>query len=108
MEGGAGADAFKYTFLTHSTASAFDTIRDYTTGSDRIDLADLDANAGAAGDQAFTFVAAQSQAVIANSVTWYQQDGNTFVQADVNGDATADFVLRLLGNKALTAGDFTL
>ncbi len=108
MEGGAGADAFKYTFLTHSTASAFDTIRDFTTGSDRIDLADLDANAGAAGDQAFTFVAAQSQAVIANSVTWYQQDGNTFVQADVNGDATADFVLRLLGNKALTAGDFTL
>jgi Ca2+-binding RTX toxin-like protein len=108
MEGGAGADAFKYTFLTHSTASAFDTIRAFATGSDRIDLADLDANAGAAGDQAFTFVAAQSQAVIANSVTWYQQDGNTFVQADVNGDATADFVLRLLGNKALTAGDFTL
>jgi Ca2+-binding RTX toxin-like protein len=108
IEGGAGADAFKYTLLTHSTASAFDTVRDFTTGSDKIDLADLDAKAGAAGNQAFTFVAAQSQAVVANSVTWYQQGGNTFVQADVNGDATAEFVLRLLGNKALTVGDFTL
>jgi hypothetical protein len=33
--------------------------------------------------------------VVANSVTWYESGGNTFVQADVNGDTAADFTIEL-------------
>jgi hypothetical protein len=30
-------------------------------------------------------------------VTWYESGGNTLVQADVNGNATADLTLELTG-----------
>jgi hypothetical protein len=60
------------------------------------------------GDQAFAF-AGQNSSVVANSVTWYQSGGNTFVQADVNGNTTADFAVRLTGiNLNLSASDFLL
>ena len=51
----------------------------------------------------------QSSVVVANSVTWYESGGNIFVQADVNGNTTADLTLKLTGiNLNLTASDFWL
>jgi hypothetical protein len=39
----------------------------------------------------------------------YESSGNTFVQADVNGNTTADLMLVLTGtNLNLTASDFLL
>jgi hypothetical protein len=46
--------------------------------------------------------------VVANSVTWYQSGGNTIVQLDVNGDATAEMVIVLTGIHSLSASDFLL
>jgi hypothetical protein len=57
--------------------------------------------------QAFTFLGASLDAV-ANKITFVQEGGDTIVQIDVNGDATADFSVQLKGLHALTATDFVL
>ncbi|MFC4595543.1 VCBS domain-containing protein, partial [Sphingobium tyrosinilyticum] len=109
--GGAGNDKFIFQLLADlGIGTARDIIQDFAPGADVIDLRLLDANAGVKGDQAFKFVAAQTTAVLANSITWHQDSGNgiTLVQGDVNGDGTADFQIQLLGMKALTASDFGL
>ncbi len=37
-----------------------------------------------------------------HAITWYQNGGNTFVQGDVNGDTTADFLIELTGTIPLS------
>ena len=93
-----------------SRPNTLDVIADFVHGVDSIDLTGIDANTlnKAKGDQAFVF-GGQNAIVAANTVTWFEQGGNTFVQADVNGDAKADFAVELLGiNHNLTASDFLL
>jgi Ca2+-binding RTX toxin-like protein len=108
MNGGAGADRFVYSAFTDSTPAAFDIIQGFVHGTDIIDIAGIDANTAKKGDQAFSF-AGQNSAVVANSVTWYESGGNTFVQADVNGNTTADLRIELTGiNFNLSASDFLL
>jgi Ca2+-binding RTX toxin-like protein len=110
LTGGNGNDIFKYL----STLDSGDTIADFTPNGDIIDLTAIDANTsvGTPGDQAFAFVdnptPATSPGVIANSITWYQSDGNTYIQADVTGDTTADLVIELTGTKTITADAFDL
>ena len=73
-----------------------------------IDIAAIDANAAKKSSQAFAF-AGQNSGVVANSVTWYENEDHTFVQADVNGDATADLLIELTGTSLhLSASDFLL
>ena len=78
-------------------------------GSDRIDLSAIDANAAIAANQAFVFVEAVDTDVQANRVTWYREHGNTFIQADTDGDVSqAELFIRLDGLRSLTEGDFVL
>lgn len=44
----------------------------------------------------------------AGQLHYTQAGGNTIVQADVDGDGTADFEIELTGLLTLTAGDFLL
>ena len=107
LTGGLGFDKFQFTVVGDSTPSAPDIITDFGKG-DVIDLSAIDANSKATGDQAFAF-AGQNINVMVNSVTWYELGGNTFVQADVNGDTTADLKIELLGTgHNLTASNFSL
>jgi Ca2+-binding RTX toxin-like protein len=108
--GGPGLDRFIFTAATDSSPSAPDIISDFLNGTDRIDLSAIDANTSpkAKGDQAFAF-ADQNANVVANSVSWFESGGNTIVQADVNGNTTADLTVVLTGiNHNLTASDFIL
>lgn len=75
---------------------------------DRIDLAAIDADPLAAGDQGFAFIgaAAFSGAGLAE-VRVRQTGGNTFVEADL-GDGVADLLVRLNGLIALGGADFVL
>ena len=108
LTGGAGADRFVYSAFADSTLAQLDVIQDFVHGADMIDIAAIDANAAKKGNQAFAF-AGQNSGVVANSVTWYESGGNTFVQADVNGNTTADLQIELTGiNLHLTASDFLL
>jgi Ca2+-binding RTX toxin-like protein len=110
LTGGAGIDKFMFVAATDSGPSAPDIIRDFVHGIDKIDLSSIDASASskAKGDQAFAF-ADHNPNVVANSVTWFESGGNTIVQADVNGNTTADLTIVLTGiNLHLTTSDFIL
>ena len=82
---------------------------DFVHGTDIIDLWAIDANTSAGGNQAFAF-GGQNANVVANSVTWFENgSGNTIIQADVNGNTAADFMITLTGtNHNLSAFDFML
>jgi Ca2+-binding RTX toxin-like protein len=110
LTGGPGADRFVFTALTDSPVSTPDIITDFLHGTDVFDLSAVDANSSIKKDQAFAFFAGEDSNVIANSVTWYESPGgDTIVQADVDGNTTADMMWVLLGtNHNLTASDFIL
>ncbi|MCE7913848.1 MAG: heme peroxidase [Nitrosomonas sp. PRO4] len=58
LTGGAGADTFSYSLVTQSTpgVAGRDSIADFVSGTDKINLNAIDANAGVAGNQDFQFI----------------------------------------------------
>ncbi|MGL4962657.1 MAG: M10 family metallopeptidase C-terminal domain-containing protein [Inquilinus sp.] len=108
LTGGAGADRFNYTATTDSVVGASaDLITDFSHAQgDRIDLSAIDANTGAAGDQAFTLVGAYTG--VAGQLIFASGGGITVIGGDVNGDGASDFHIRLTGTIALVAADFVL
>ena len=108
LTGGADADTFVYNAIGDSSPTAADTITDFAHGTDIIDLSAIDANTLSSGNQTFAYFA-QSMSVFPDGVSWFESNGNTIVQADVNGNATADLRIVLAGtNFSLSASDFRL
>ncbi len=109
--GGTGADAFTFRtgdFAGMSSATA-DRIHDFSAlDGDKIDLGNVDANTGLAGDQAFAFIGAGAFTGTAGELRTQQISGNTYVQGDLNGDGAADFWIRLDGLHTLGSSDFVL
>jgi serralysin len=107
LNGGAGADRFIFLSVSDSTNAAYDTITDFVSGTDRINLAAIDANTGVAGDQAFSFI---GHAVFSTAaqLRYYAANGGVMVTADINGDHVADLRIFLDGVATLTATDFLL
>jgi Ca2+-binding RTX toxin-like protein len=110
LTGGADADTFVFNVVTDSAPAAADFITDFVAGTDKIDLSLLDANSTVSGNQAFLFVDGDNANVIANSVTWHEDSGNTIVQVDLNHDTTAAEVQIVLQGTGLNlhASDFIL
>lgn len=116
LTGGAGADKFMFRTLSDSTGStvnnplvAFDFITDFVKGQDKIDLSWIDAKAGVAGDQAFSFVGfGSSQVLQPGMIHAFHMGDVTKIVADVNGDYMPDFELMLAGTIHLTADDFVM
>lgn len=108
MTGGSGKDIFAFRSVTDSvkTIALRDTIADFVKGSDKIDLAAIDANVGVAGDQAFNFIGAAAFSGIAGELRAVAHSGETVVSGDVNGDGAADFAINLIGAFALAQADF--
>jgi len=108
LTGGVGADIFILKATADSAPGLADFITDFLAGTDKIDLSLIDSNSVLSGNQAFLFGGHNSNAV-ANSVTWYESGGNTIVQADFNGNTTADVQILLNGlNLDLHGTDFLL
>jgi hypothetical protein len=109
LTGGLKADDFVFTALSDSTLAASDRIMDFSHAqNDDIDLSALDANALLGGNQAFSFIGSAAFSHSAGQLRAFQQSGDTFVQADVNGDGVADFQLVLDTAMTLVSGDFIL
>ena len=105
LTGGAGADTFRFAALSDLGLSATrDVITDFTPGQDRIDLSAMDANAALAGDQAFSFLTAFTNAAGQVCVA-----GNS-VLLNTDTDLDAEYEIQLLGTFAtpLTAASFVL
>jgi Ca2+-binding RTX toxin-like protein len=111
LSGGRGHDSFIFLSEIDSPPCQADTISDFESGRDRIDLSAIDANSNQTDDQAFNFVTGQTHDVIANSVTWYYDPRScqTYILADTDGDiATAEIEIALAGRVHLTQNDFIL
>jgi len=115
LSGGAGGDLFDFNALTDSSAgtSTRDLIRDFLHGTDHIDLSTIDAVTGGSNN-AFRFIGKSAFSHVAGQLrfTLFNETGTSLdhsvIEADVNGDASADFQIDLTGLIALTATDFIL
>jgi serralysin len=114
MAGGDGADDFDFNAAAETgvTGSTRDRITDFVHLTDDIDLSTIDANGGAAGNAAFSFLAVEGAAFAGQrgQLRWLQQDiaDKTIILGDINGDTVADFQIELTGLKTLTVADFIL
>jgi hypothetical protein len=111
LTGGLGADLFVFTDVSDSQTGSRDRILDFSNlDGDRIDLRAIDARSGE-GNQAFDFVGADRFSGAAGELSVSYQDGFAVVRGDIDGDAKADFSIRLVGvteATPLVAADFIL
>lgn len=110
LSGGAGRDQFDFrsSIELGSTASTRDVILDFVRGDDTINLANLDANALAAGDQAFAWIGTSAFHGVAGELHGVAIAGGLVIEGDHNGDGRADFQIELRSISALSAADFIL
>lgn len=116
LVGGLGLDRFIFTNTNETgiTAATRDVINDFLSGTDRIDLAAIDARTGGGngGDQAFTWLGTGAiTAANQNGALHYFYDSInnvTVIEASNDNDIAAEFQVSLIGNQTLTAGDFIL
>ncbi len=100
VKGDAGADVFVFASVADSSRAAADSIQDFATGVDFVDLRGIDANSAVAGDQAFVFRSGPGGA----AALWL---ASGMLYGDVNGDGIADLAIAF-GSHAVTAGDILL
>jgi hypothetical protein len=85
-------------------------IADFSTG-DLIDLGLIDANGNAPGDAAFAFIGAAAFTLVAGQLRVTGLGTNWTVEADLNGDAVADFTIGVttsLSGHVFGSSDFLL
>ncbi|KQY12330.1 calcium-binding protein [Rhizobium sp. Root482] len=111
LYGEAGADTFAFRAIAESTTSGVgrDTIYDFShADGDKIDLANIDANTTASGNQAFKFIANSAFTGKAGELQDYTSGSGHFIKGDVNGDGLADFAIQITTNNVFVTGDFIL
>jgi microcystin-dependent protein len=107
LYGGAGTDRFVFDDGdSGATLATADRIMDFASG-DRIDLSAIDAVAGNAASS-FSFIGTAAFSNIAGQLRYDIVGAETYIYGDTNGDGIADLLIRVQGNIALTAADFTL
>ncbi len=116
LEGGAGADIFifggvgdsrDYTWRSDGRKLIPDMLTDFQSGTDKIDLSGIDAVAGTAGDDAFTWIGSGAFSGVAGQLRAEVLGNQVHILADLNGDARADFHIIASGTQIL-ASDFVL
>jgi len=110
MSGDSGADTFVFDdgHFGGTTANTADRIMDFREfQGDLIDLSLVDAISGG-GDDDFAFIGNELFTGTAGELRWEQSGGNTMIYMDVDGDAQADYAIRLDGNLSLLEANFIL
>jgi Ca2+-binding RTX toxin-like protein len=108
--GGVGSDEF--VFLDGEVGASrrnADAILDFSRAEgDLIVLEGIDSRPATDDDDVFTFIGSGAFSGEAGELHARVVNGNTFVEADLDGDRVADLVIRLSGETVLTASDFVL
>jgi Ca2+-binding RTX toxin-like protein len=109
LSGRGGADRFLYAFNIDSTPTAADHVGDFSRAQgDKIDLAELDANEQASGNQAFKFIG-RAEFSTAGQLRYYHANGDTVVEANTTtASAGAEMRIVIEGLLNLQASDFFL
>lgn len=110
LTGGKGADIFKFTALSDSgiTSKTRDTITDFLSGTDKIDLSAIDANEKLAGDQAFTFIGSAAFSKTNASGQLRFDSTSKILYGSTDADTSPEFSIQLNGVTNLSASDFIL
>jgi Ca2+-binding RTX toxin-like protein len=111
LTGGTGSDLFIVSTATDSAGATADRIRDFegagAAAGDRIDLAAIDAHAGLAGNQAFSWNKAG-----AGTLRAVEEGGNTVLFGNTDSDTAYELRIVLVDGQvaavAYTADDFAL
>ncbi len=104
MFGGSGADIFQFRAVAESPAGAArDVVRDFTPGTDRIDLR-FDADETMRGTQDFDFIGRAPFSHEAGELRY----ARGVLSADTDGDGIADFEVRLVDVPRIEAHDLIL
>ena len=104
LTGGAGRDVFDYNDVADSSARRPDMIHDFLSGTDKLDLSDIDANGALPGDTSFTYIGNQAFHGVAGEL---RSDFAT-VQGDTDGDGVADFQIDFANGGPTKAADIIL
>jgi Ca2+-binding RTX toxin-like protein len=105
LTGGSGSDTFIYTSIADSNAtSGIDTLLDFSSG-DKINLAAIDANAMAKGNQAFTLDT--DELIAAGEIHVSNIGGQSVLNIYTNADSIADMTI-YVAKTGLSAVDFIL
>lgn len=108
LRGGTGGDLFIYAAPADSYHAHRDLIGDFSRSQgDHIELGPIDADVTRAGDQEFKFIG-RSGFKGAGELRFEYDNGNTIIQASVDGDRQAEMEIELSGHITLVAGDFSL
>ena len=102
--GGVGADRFIFRD-TANGSDGVDTILDFSSDEDIIDLRYLDADITADGNQAFTFVGTDAFSGTAGEMRFEVAANGLTLMGDTNGDGVADFQLVMEGLDNLQTAD---
>ena len=110
LVGDAGADVFLFREVEDSPAgpATRDFINGFENGSDLIDLSAIDADITTASDDSFVFIDNAAFSGTAGELRHFTWGGNNFniVEADIDGDAAADFQVFVNLTPAMTTDDF--
>jgi Ca2+-binding RTX toxin-like protein len=102
LTGGDGTDTFEYGAEYDSPPSGADTITDFSDAEfDRIDVSFF-----AYSSTPLHFVGTAAFSNTAGELRYEQVGGDTFIEGDVDGDGTTDFLVQLTGVHTLNSGDF--
>jgi Ca2+-binding RTX toxin-like protein len=95
IDTGPGADIIDYNAASDSSPTAFDHIRDFEQGADKIDLSTIDANGSAPGNGAFIFIGSAAFSGVAGQArTASNAPDTTDLLLDIDGDQVADMTIR--------------
>jgi Ca2+-binding RTX toxin-like protein len=109
LRGGGGVDRFVFSATSDSKVGAADRITDFSHAqADRVDLSTIDANTGAAGNQAFSFIGTGLFTHHAGQLRYTSNGTTTTIAGDINGDGVSDFHIQLTGAIGLVTADLVL
>ena len=110
LTGGKGADTFVFNNESESwiTSTTRDTITDFTSGIDKIDLSAIDTNAKISGNQAFKFIGSNAFSKTDASGQLRFDATSHILYGSTNADSKPEFSIQLNGVNSLVADDFVL
>jgi Ca2+-binding RTX toxin-like protein len=104
LTGGDGSDSFVFNSVADSAPGHVDQIIDFSSAQgDKINVAGIDANTQAPGDEAFAYIFASAFTNVAGQLRY----ADHMLEGDVNGDGTADFQVHV-NVVGFARGDFVL
>jgi serralysin len=106
LTGNGGSDTFRWASATDSAPGSADTIVDFLSGSDRIDLTAIDADTRSAANDAFHWIGSAGFGGAAGELRGEVIGGSLHIFADANADMIADFEIILANQTAIAPSDF--